>query len=135
MKAVFLIYRRSTNGFYPVCNSSGVIVAYLDLPSRQNNQRAGYVRHFLVWHLPFPIGYPIHCSYSLVPFSFFRLWSRSSFQSERRLSDRRSWCVAILSDSGHSVFMRTLCNLGSLLSLGRTVLRFYRKFCQLFVLN
>ena len=29
-------------GFYPVCHSSGFI-AYLDLPSRQNTQRAGHV--------------------------------------------------------------------------------------------
>ena len=57
------------HGFYPVCNSSGVSVVYLDLPSRQNTQRAGHVRLFLVWHLPFPIeGYAIHCLYYLISF-------------------------------------------------------------------
>ena len=35
---------RSMHGFYPVCHSSDFI-AYLDLPSRQNTQRAGHV-HF-----------------------------------------------------------------------------------------
>ena len=35
---------RSMHGLYPVCHSSGFI-AYLDLPSRQNTQRAGHV-HF-----------------------------------------------------------------------------------------
>ena len=36
---------RSMHGFYPGCHSSGFIV-YLDLPSRQNTQRAGHVRLF-----------------------------------------------------------------------------------------
>ena len=41
----------------------------VDLPSRQNTQRAGHVRLFFVWHLPFPIeGYVIHCSYYLISF-------------------------------------------------------------------
>ena len=59
------------HGFYAVCNSSGVIVVYLDFPSLQNTKRAGHVRLFLVWHLPFPIeGYAIHCSYYLIFFPF-----------------------------------------------------------------
>ena len=52
------------HGFHQLCDCSGVFVVYLDLPSRQNTQRAGHVRLFLVWHLPFPIeGYAIRCSY------------------------------------------------------------------------
>ena len=35
---------RSIHGFYPVCHSSGFI-PYLDIPSRQNTQRAEHV-HF-----------------------------------------------------------------------------------------
>ena len=59
-------------GFYPVCNSNGVIVVYLDLPSRQNTQRAGHVRLFLFWHLPFHVeGYPIHCFYFISSIFFF----------------------------------------------------------------
>ena len=55
--------------FYPDCNSSRVIVVYLDFPSLQNTKKAGHVRLFLVWHLPFPIeGYAIHCSYFLISF-------------------------------------------------------------------
>ena len=34
--SVFFIYRRSMHRLYPVCNSSGVIAVYLDLPSWQN---------------------------------------------------------------------------------------------------
>ena len=57
------------HGFYPVCNSSGVIVVYLDFPSWQNTKKVGHVRLFLVWHLPFPIeSYGIHCSYYLISF-------------------------------------------------------------------
>ena len=31
------------HGFYPVCNSSGVIVVYVDFPSRQNTKRASFL--------------------------------------------------------------------------------------------
>ena len=56
-------------GFHQPCDCTGVFVVYLDLPSWQNTQRAGHVRLFLVWHLPFPIeGYAIHCSYYLISF-------------------------------------------------------------------
>ena len=57
------------HGFYPVCNQSGVIVVYLDLPSRENTQRERHVRLFFVWQLQFPIkGYAIHCSDCLISF-------------------------------------------------------------------
>ena len=56
--------------FYLVCNSSCVLVVYLDLPSRQNTQRARHVRLFLICHLLFLIEgqYAFHFSYYLISF-------------------------------------------------------------------
>ena len=74
------------HGFYPVCNSSGVIVVYLDFPSRQDTKRWGHVRLFLVWHLPFSIeGFAIHCSYYLI--SFPLLLSNSNLAFRRKADE------------------------------------------------
>ena len=82
------------HGFYLVCNSSGVIIVYLDLPSRQNTQRAGHVRLFIVWHHPFPVeGYPIHCSYYLISFPLLHSGPNPAFRqkADEVTGDQGAW--------------------------------------------
>ena len=76
--------------FYPICHSSGFIV-HPDLPSRQNTQRAGHIRVFLVCHFPFCIkGYPLSCwCYSVILHPLLLSGCESSFQAEIKQSDRR----------------------------------------------
>ena len=82
------------HGFYATCNLSGVIVVYLDHPSRQNTQRAGYVCLFLVWHLSFPIeGYAIHCSYYLISFPLLLSGPNQTFRrkADEVTGDQGAW--------------------------------------------
>ena len=76
--------------FYAICHSSGFI-AYLDLPSRQNTQRAGHICVFLVCHFPFSIeGYPMSCLwYSVILHPLLLSGCESSFQAEIKRGDRR----------------------------------------------
>ena len=81
---------RSMHGFYPGCHSSGFIV-YLDLPSRQNTQRAEHVLFFF--------GLLASISHRRLPNSLFEfvlfnplplLLSGANIAFKRRASDKRS---------------------------------------------